>query len=317
MAIGVVGAVVRRKDDEILLVRLGDRVTPLSDDGKLYARSRTVLIDRGASSMAYWVSEGKLRRRLVDQEGKSGPVETVADDAEEGFSPHGVRNEEGSSTAQDVVAYVGKKRSRDGERQARVWVEGKGSTALSAEGTGASSTWVVARAPGRLAVVWSDARAALTPLHAVAVELDGAGEPRIAPESTLWMGSPSETMASVTALRVDDHLVAMTALPRDGLDFGLATLPVAFGAPPRDEAIWKLYPNGLDPAPVTPARLCGQPLVALVRPVDRPIDSPRAVVLASVDGARLALLVDEAAAQLALAHPVGHRGRAAVDQHRA
>ncbi len=283
VAVGSVGAVVRRKDDEMLLVRLGDRVTSLSDDGKLYARTRTLLIDRGPASMAYWVSEGKLRRRLIDQEGKAGNIETVADDAEEGFMPHGVRNEEGTSTAQDVVAYVGHKRSRDGERQARVWVEGKGTSALSPEGTGAASTWVVPRGPGRLVIVWSDARAALTPLHAAPLELDGAGEPRLSPETTLWMGSPSESLASLVGLRVDDTIVALTALPRDGLDFGLASVPVAFGAPPRDSAVWKLYPNGLDPAPVVPARLCGQPLVALVRPIERPVDSPRAIVLASVD----------------------------------
>ncbi len=283
VALGSVGAMVRRKDDEVLLVRLGDKIAPLSDDGKLYSRGKTLAIDRGVDTMLYWIAEGKLRRRLVDHEGKMAGVETVAEDAEDGTIPQGVRNEGNASTAQDVVAYVARKRSRDGERQARVWVEGKGAVSLSTEGSGAAMVWVSLLEPGRLAIVWSDARAALTPVHAVPLDLDGAGEPRVGQESTLWMGSPSETFTSLSAVRVEDTLVALLPLPRNGIDFGLAALPVTFGAPPRDDAIWLGYPNGLDPAPVVAARFCGQPLVVLVRPTDKPIDAPKAVELASLE----------------------------------
>jgi hypothetical protein len=280
--LGVVGAVVRRKDDEILLVRLGEKIAPLSDDGKLYARGRTLLIDRGKDTMSYWIAGGKLRRRLIDAEGKAAPVETVADDAEDGTVPHGVRNE-GGAAAQDVVAYVARKRSHDGDRHARVWIEGKGAHPLSSEGSGAASAWVTAVAPGRLVVVWNDARSALTPVHAASLELDGAGEPRIGSETVLWMGSPSESFPSISAVRAEGSVVALLPLPRNGLDFGLAAVPVVFGARPAEDALWLDYPNGLDPAPVLPARFCDKPLVALVRPTAQPTSAPKAVELASVE----------------------------------
>jgi hypothetical protein len=283
LELGAVGAVIRRKDDEILLVRLGDKIAPLSDDGKLYARGRTLLIDRGKDTMAYWISGGKLRRRLIDNEGKANPVEAVADDAEDGTLPHGVRHEGASAAAQDVVAYVARKGSRDGERRARLWVEGKGSVELASEGSGAASVWVTAMSPGRLVAVWNDARTALTPVHAAPVDLDAAGEPRVGAETTLWMGSPSESFPSISALRAEETVVALLPLPKNGLDFGLASLPVRFGAPPFEDALWLDYPNGLDPAPITPARFCGKPLVALVRPTARPPSSPRAIELASVE----------------------------------
>lgn len=281
--LGAVGAVVRRKDDEILLVRLGDKISPLSDDGKLYSRGRTLLIDRGKDTMSYWIAEGKLRRRLIDNEGKSSGVETIADDAVDGTIPHGVRNEGGSATAQDVVSYVARKRSSDGERVARVWVEGKGSRDLSTEGTGAAGVSVARLGPGRLAVVWNDARTALTPVHAAHVDLDGAGEPSVGHESMLWMGSPSESFPAVGSVVVQDTLVALLALPRNGLDFGLAALPVAFGSPPVVDAVWFDYPNGLDPAPVVSAPFCERPLVALVRPTARPPTAPKAVELVSIE----------------------------------
>ncbi|MCS6900417.1 MAG: hypothetical protein RMJ98_15500 [Myxococcales bacterium] len=281
--LGAVGAVVRRKDDEILLVRLGEKIVPLSDDGKLYARGKTLLIDRGKDTMSYWITGGKLRRRLIDAEGKTAPVETIAEDAEDGTVPHGVRNEGGSAVAQDVVAYVARQRSQDGERHAQVWVEGKGVLPLSSEGSGAASVWVTATAPGRLVIVWNDARAALTPVHAAPLELDGAGEPRVGPETMLWMGSPSASFPSISAVRTEGGLVTLLPLPRNGLDFGLAAIPVVFGARPLEDALWLDYPNGLDPAPVLPARFCDKPLIALVRPTARPPSSPKVVELASIE----------------------------------
>jgi hypothetical protein len=280
--LGAVGAVIRRKDDEILLVRLGSKIAPLSDDGKLYARGKTLLIDRGKDTMSYWVDAGRLRRRLIDSEGKASPVETVAEDVQDGTLVHGLRNE-GGAAARDVVAYVARRRSPDGERHARVWIEGKGSHDLSPEGSGAASVWVTPAEAGRITVVWGDARSALTPVHAAALELDGAGEPRVSSESVLWMGSPSESFPTISAVPVEGGVVALLPLPRNGLDFGLAAVPVVFGGGPIEDALWLVYPNGLDPAPVTPARFCQKPMIALVRPTAQPPSSPKAVELATVE----------------------------------
>lgn len=281
--IGTVGAVIRRKDDEFLLVRLSGKISSLSDDGKLYSRDRTLILDRGKDSMCYWIAEGKLRRRLINNEGKFSPVETIAEDVIDGTIPHGVRNEGSSSVAQDVIAYVAKRRSGEGERIAKIWIEGKGSRDLSSDGTGAAGVSVSRINPGHFVVVWNDARSALTPVHAVAVDLDGAGEPTVGHESMLWMGSPSESFPSISSLRVENKLVALLALPKNGLEFGLAALPVTLGEPPLTDAVWFDYPNGLDPAPVVSARFCDRPLVAIVRPTARPPSSPRAIELASVE----------------------------------
>jgi hypothetical protein len=180
---------------------------------------------------------------------------------------------------------VARQRSADGDRRAKVWVEGKGTHELAPDGSGASSVFLAAAGPGRVAALWLDARSALAPLHAVPVELDGAGEPRMGHESTVWIAPPSELLSQVSAVRVAEQggLVALLALPRNGMDFGLAGVPVAFGAPPLETVQWLDYPNGLDPAPIVPARFCGLPAVLMVRPTARPIDAPRSLELATVE----------------------------------
>jgi hypothetical protein len=285
VALGSIGAVIRRRDDEMLVVRLGGdaKLPSLPEDGKIFARSRTLLIDRAQGSTAYWASEGKLLRRSLDADGKTGPIETIADDVEDGYPPHGVRNEGSSAVAQDLVAYVARPRSRDSERRARVWIEGKGLHDLSPDDSGGTSVWLTSLGPGRVGAVWIDARSALAPIHVMPIDLDGAGEPRFGKEGIAWMSPPSELQLNVAALRTDGGLVALLPVPKNGMDFGLAAVPVAFGAAPLHEPVWFDYPNGLDPAPVAPARFCGLAAAAIVRPTARPIDAPKALELVTVE----------------------------------
>lgn len=265
--------VIRRKDGELATVRLGDKPTPLADDGVAFARGKTAVAPRGTGAAAYFVDAGKLVRRVVDDAGKTGPAEVLAEDAEE-YPPHAA-----GLPAGDVVAYVARRTSKDGERRARLWVDGKGISDLSPDGSGAASVFLVPLGASRIAAVWMDQRAALAPIHGAWLEL--SPEPKIEREGVTWIAPPSELSSVVTAVRVGDAIVAFTAVPKDGSTFGLAAVPVS--EHPHDDAVWLDYPNGLDPAPVVPLVLCDRPMVALVRPVARPIDAPRVLELATVE----------------------------------
>jgi hypothetical protein len=269
-------AVVRRRDGDLATVKLSDKTTPLADDGSNFAITRTSVVARdGGAVAAFFVDHGKLVRRVIDAAGAVAAPEVLADDAEE-YPPHAAKVE----GAGEAAAYVARRTNKDGERRARLWVDGKETIDLSPDGSGAASVFLVPLGPAKLSAVWMDQRSALAPIHAAWLDLSAA--PRIEREGVAWIAPPSELSSLVSAARVGDGLVALSALPKDGAAFGLASLPVSVERP-RDEAIWLDYPNGLDPAPVVPITVCGEPLVAFVRPTARPIDSPKVLMLGAID----------------------------------
>jgi hypothetical protein len=276
-SVGAAGLVVRKKDGSFLVVRLDDKPTATDDDGSQFTHGQTALTDREGASMAYWVASGAVKRRLVSSDGTLGPLESVIDDASDGYPVFALR-----AGGADAVAYVAKKTSKDGERRARVWVEGKGSSDLSPSGSGATSLSLVERAPGAYAAVWLDGRSALAPIHAAELDVTTT-PPSVSNEGVVWIAPPWELQAEVTTVRAGDTLVALVAQPKNGADFGLAAAPITFGAEPLNDAAWLDYPNGLDPAPAIPARFCGQPAIVLARPVARPVDAKKAVELATVE----------------------------------
>lgn len=269
-------AVVRRRDGELTAVKLSDKTTPLADDGSNFSITRTAVVTReGGAIAAFWVDRGKLVRRVMDAAGSAQPAEVLAEDAEE-YPPHAASVE----GAGEAAAYVARRTNKDGERRARLWVDGKPTIDLSPDGSGAASVYLVPLGPKKLAAVWMDQRSALAPIHAAFLDL--AAAPTIEREGVAWIAPPSELSSLVSAVRVGEGLVALSALPKDGSAFGLASLPVAVERP-RDEAIWLDYPNGLDPAPVAPLSACGESLVVFVRPTARPIDAPKAMMLGTID----------------------------------
>lgn len=240
---------------------LGDKPPRLADDGARFARSRTSV----TAKFAYFVSTGKLQRLPL----AGGEAETLAEDAEE-IAPAAV-----SWGSREAVAYVAKRRTKDGERRARLWVD-KEAIDLSQEGAGGTAVALLATETS-LRVGWLDQRTALVPLHLATVE---GGPLRVTERRLAWNAPPSDQPMDVSLTLPKDVLVGLLAVPKNGVDFGLARVPLA--ADTREEAVWSLYPNGLDPAPALGFSACGRGAVAFVRPAAKAPDAPRAVMVAEV-----------------------------------
>lgn len=278
------GVVVRTRADELFLARLTPTVSVIPTDGKTFSRTKTLVLDRTNGAAVYWISESRLVRRLVDLDGKFGNLEVLAMDASDGYAPRGARSTGGpADERQDVVAYVAQKKSSDGDRRARLFVERKATMDLSEEGGGASSLTLTAVGERRFVAAWLDARSALAPVHGRSIELDAAGEAQLGKENVPWIAPPSENFLDLAAVKSDQNVVAMLAVGKNATEFGLAAGPVQLAGPPRDGVTWLDYANGVEPAVVVSGRLCGLPAVAFAEPVDKSVTSARVVTLGTID----------------------------------
>lgn len=283
-ALSALGVIVRTRGDELFLARLTPTVSVIPTDGKTFSRTKTLVLDRATGAAVYWVSESRLLRRLIDLDGKIGNLEVLAMDASDGYAPRGARSTGGPpDERQDVVAYVAQKKSNDGDRRARLFVERKATLDLSEEGGGASSLTLTAVGDRRFVAAWLDARSALAPVHGRSVELDGAGEAQLGKENVPWIAPPSESFIDLAAVKSNQNVVAMLAVGKNATDFGLAAAPVQLTGPPRDGVTWLDYANGVEPAVVVGGRLCGQPTVAFAEPVDKAVGAARVVTLGTID----------------------------------
>jgi hypothetical protein len=278
------GVFVRTRSDELLLARLTPTASTIAGDGKGFSRTKALVLDRPSGAAVYWISEGRLVRRLVELDGKVGNLEVLAMDASDGYAPRGARSSGGpADERQDVVAYVAQKKSSDGDRRARLYVERKPTLDLSEDGGGASSLTLTAVGERSFVAAWLDARSALAPMHGRRIELDAAGEAQLGKENVAWIAPPSENFVELAAVKAERGVVAMVAVGKNATDFGLAAAPVTFDGPPRDDATWLDYANGVDPAVVVGGRLCGVPAVAFAEPADKSVNASRVITLGTID----------------------------------
>lgn len=270
--------VIRKRDGAVVTVPLGDKPGRLDDDGKEFSRLKTLALDHQDGAMVVWTEKGKLERRLVSARGEVGPIEAIADDAEDGYPPGGTTLEDGRA----VVIYVAKRKTADGERRVRAWIEGAGAIDVFDEGGSASTVAAVRLGKHRVAALWLDGRSAIAPVHRATIDAGGAAA-SVSAESTVFVAPPSELATELAAGRLGDDAVALFATPKNGTSFGLALVPAVEGAAPRGEVPWRDYPNGLDPAPVAAVTLCGRSAVVFVEPTDKPVEAPRSIELATID----------------------------------
>lgn len=235
-----------------------------------------------AAGFAHWVSGGRLVRRRADG---AGELETLADDARDGSRVAAATLRSGV-----VIAYVGRA-DREGTSRAKLWFAPNRTLELTPEGAGASSV-ALASLDGRLIFVSIDGRSAMTPLHARSVSLDGTGAPKLGPDVVAWVAGPSHSFTEVTAGSDGASAWALLPIEIDATHFGLATVPLG-SEPEMDAKVAFLgYPNGIDLAPVSAARLCGRPYVALVRPEAAAPRSPQELVIAPIAGGETAVLAN-------------------------
>jgi len=266
--------------------RVGRPEDPADAAGEdpLASRALPPAFTRG--SYAYWVSHGKLVRRSFSYgEGTPpGPLEVLAADALDGTRVAAETVTAAGATGQrrEVAIYIARATKMTDERGARIWVDGAGSAPLSSDGSGASSV-ALAPSDGRLVAVMLDLRSAMSPVHARTIEVGERGPAHLGPDVVVFVGPSPEGRTDVVAAPSGDGPIAFIPFAPDTSSFGLASL--AIGREPHLDARvqWRMYPNGLEPAPVASALFCGRTWVAYARPSAAAPASPHVLALAPVE----------------------------------
>jgi len=236
---------------------------------------------------AYWIKDGKLVRRPLDN-GK--PLQVLATDARNGTRVAGADVPDAPAHA----FYVSNPRDDEAPPRAKLWVEGAESLTISPEGAGASSI-AVAGAGRNLFSVAIDARSAMTPMHGRVVRFSG-GKPELDSDIVMWVGSTSQTLSEVFVSSTPFGVRAFLPIERDVSHFGLVMLDL--GSEPRldPKTTWRGYPNGLDVAPVASGAFCGSAFVAYTRPETPSPDARQVLEVAEIQSSGLgpAEVVDSA-----------------------
>ncbi len=239
-----------------------------------------VSLASGSTQRAYWVSRGRLVRREIASDGSVGALTVLATDAVDGSPVSAARS--AGATEQDVVLYAGRKQS-SGEWAARLWVEGQGSRSTSRDAGSVTSLSLVHLGLSRFALLKLDGRLGMSPVHAVSLELDVEGVPHLGEDRVVYVAGSAERGTALTGILVGRGPVVLLPISKDAREFGLLLLRVGYGdgeAPSE----WVDYPNGLDPAPVAAANVCGQPTAAFVRPAQAAPKSLRVLEVGRLDG---------------------------------
>ncbi|AKU99897.1 hypothetical protein AKJ09_06561 [Labilithrix luteola] len=184
-----------------------------------------------------------------------------------------------------VVATLDTRQTSEGQMlHAFVTLDDGETQRLSDEGAGATTLQLVPRGDGVVAV-YLDTRTAMVPVHARLLSMRNK-ELALGSDTVIFVGGPPERGVDFAlGSSPGTGLFAFLPLPYETSDFGMAAVPVQ--DPPKDDvpAVWSLYPNGLDPAPIgTTMRSAGDVIwVARVRPETREPGSPRVLELGRVD----------------------------------
>lgn len=270
------GALVNDKEGTLFVARLG-ALPPGSAAGKtpiasLPAGAGPFSFGRGPSlfqGAAYWISHGSLVRRKVSGTGEPGPLEILARDAHDGTRV-AVPIPAGPAPAAKIpptVAYVLKPAGDGAPLVARLWVEGAEPALLTAEGNSTHSVGLVRTDDGVLAVS-VQARMAITPVHARRIRFP-SGKPLLGEDVVVWVGGGIQSLTEMALLPgPSGALWGFLPHERSIREFGLARLDIGMSPDMDTATTWMLYPNGIDPAPVAAASVCGVPMVLYAAPED-------------------------------------------------
>ncbi len=164
-----------------------------------------------------------------------------------------------------ALAYLTSNKTADGwVTDAWLAIDDARPVRLSEGGSGATAVTLGVRGHSLLALTL-DARAALTALHARTIAYEQGA--KLAEDVVLFVAGPTERGTRVSAaLRDEGAGWALLPISKDVRDFGM--LIVRVDDPPRidEPAVWSLYPNGLDAAPIAVATGQKRTWVARVRP---------------------------------------------------
>ncbi|MDB4941060.1 MAG: hypothetical protein JWP97_594, partial [Labilithrix sp.] len=190
-----------------------------------------------------------------------------------------------------VLATLDTRHTTEGERlEAFATLDEGDAVLLSDEGAGATALRLAARGD-EVVALYIDARTSMVPVHARTMTLKGA-ELALADDAVVYVAGSPERAVDIAVAGSPRALFTLLPIAKDSLDFGMAVIPVA--PRPKDEvqAVWSMYPNGLDPAPVgatVSERLVdggtAEAFVARVRPAERQAGSDKVLELGRLDEA--------------------------------
>jgi hypothetical protein len=180
-----------------------------------------------------------------------------------------------------ALAYLASRKTSEGwVSEAWLAVDDEPPTRLSEDGAGATAIALGSRGASLLAL-GVDARSALTALHARPIAYDHGV--RLGEDVVVFVGGPGDRgVAAALALPPGRPGWGLLPIARDVADFGLAV--VTLEDPPRvdEPAMWSMYPNGIDPAPLAVATHGERTWVARVRPENAEPGAPRVLELGEV-----------------------------------
>jgi len=261
------------RNDQLLLAprKQGELFQPVSAPKQAFAK-----YGRGPSlseTHAYWVSEkgvllrGDLRTLKVEQLYKQARP--------------GTRTSVQTAAGRDVVAAFVAQIGED--PMAYAWISAGSQKPelhqISPDGSTATSVTLVAGSPHPRAVVL-EGRTSMSPVHVRRLRTTKR-RVTLEPDEVVWIGPGSHVLTEIRAIGQDgDHCVAFLPTSKDFHDFGLAQLDISSDGGECPEPHWQIYPNGLDPAPVFAANICGSQHVLYARPSEARPRSPQALHLA-------------------------------------
>lgn len=235
---------------------------------------------------AYWVSRGRLLRKALAAAGTGSLPQVLREDARVGTRvavPHAAAKRKNEPAA--LAAYVARGATKDDPLRVQLWIEGRPEpVVLTDDISSAHSVALLGTATG-LEALFLEARTGMSSLHARSIEWSDTREPRLGEDQIVWVGGPGRTSTEffVQELGTGDARGLM-ALARDITHFGLLTLRLTPEPRPQPlEPEWLLYENGIEPAPIATAQLCGRTLLGLVRPISALPDAEQELVLLELD----------------------------------
>lgn len=233
---------------------------------------------------AYWIAARQLLTAELDEQGRMSPTRVLANDARDrtrvavpqGTAPTGLPEQ---------LAYIGRSPDDPQVTVAKLWSEGSAPLNLTPAGAAASSVALTFTDNGLIA--WSmEGRTGMTPVHAREIRFD-RGKPQLLEDRVVWVGGASQPFSELIALPTRSGTMPpgtsriVLATEQDVSHFGLLTLTLSATGDsiPR----WSLYPNGIDPAPVASAELCGRTVLVRVKPQSSQGATPQELELLVAD----------------------------------
>lgn len=210
-----------------------------------------------AGEHAYFVSNGKLARRRAPS---LGPLEVLADARESTR----VAALPATSARPAVAAFIQNPDKPTGSATAMLWVEGGDVLRLSPDGTGASSVSMT-ESGSEVLVAVLDGRTGMTPVHVRKITfLDK--RPKLEENVVAWVAGPAQPTTELTLLATEKDAWIFSPLERETTRFGLAQVHIGTAPKIASPVEWRMYPNGIDPAPVAAVHACGRDLLVYTRP---------------------------------------------------